>query len=276
MKKHFYLLNSLRKSVPVIHFSTSDFYDKVEEVINNAKITLEEMRLRVKESGFNSPNEEILFFKTIKPTVVGILVFHIEILNLKKKLNVGIKGSTTKFLKKQILMQKKYLKKNSDFYEYWIRNKTDLDSDYFRTQPSLKRWQWNHEMIPLTLDPVFNTSHDLILGKIIGIRKTIDFLKEYTTRSKHNYSLEQDYHLKWTGSKVDLVELIYALHVSGVINDGNSRITDLTNAFQQIFQIELKNIYRSFVEIQGRKKTPIKFLKTLKSGLIEKIDEAME
>ena len=79
-------------------------------------------------------------------------------------------------------------------------------------------------------------------------------------------------HLHWTGSKTDLVELIYALKTSGVINNGDYQIKELIGVFSDIFNIELGNFYKTFSEIRNRANNQTKFINKLALNLVKKIE----
>jgi len=77
--------------------------------------------------------------------------------------------------------------------------------------------------------------------------------------------------INWTGTKTDLIELIYALHSSGAINNGNVEIKDMAILFQEMFNIDLGNYYHSFVEMRTRKINQTKFLDKLKDNFTQYI-----
>lgn len=76
---------------------------------------------------------------------------------------------------------------------------------------------------------------------------------------------------KWTGSKTDIVELIYALHASGRINHGEAGLKEIQEALELIFHVKIDDLYRSFIDIANRKKEQIKFVNTLEVFLKRKI-----
>ena len=74
--------------------------------------------------------------------------------------------------------------------------------------------------------------------------------------------------LNWTGNKIDLVELIYALRLSKKINHGNSDIKELATTFGKMFNQDLEeNIYRWYIDIKNRKTVRSKFINQLSEGL---------
>jgi len=54
--------------------------------------------------------------------------------------------------------------------------------------------------------------------------------KEPMEKSQLNHNLR----LNWTGSKVALIELLYALHSEGVFNNGAADLKDLVEYFENI------------------------------------------
>ena len=81
---------------------------------------------------------------------------------------------------------------------------------------------------------------------------------------------------KWTESKAALVELIYAIYYSNALDRGNSSIKELAELFEYFFDIELGNIYHIFHELKYRKLEPAKFIDSLKSAFLRKIEEENE
>jgi hypothetical protein len=84
----------------------------------------------------------------------------------------------------------------------------------------------------------------------------------------------QQHGLKWAGNKIDLIELIYALHASGSIK-GATGIKQVAEACEELFDVDLGNYYRKFIELRNRKLVErTHFLDTLKSSLIQRMEEA--
>jgi hypothetical protein len=79
--------------------------------------------------------------------------------------------------------------------------------------------------------------------------------------------------LKWTGSAIELVELVYALYESESF--GKTPLKTLFNSFCNIFDCEITNYYRLFWDIKNRtSENRAKFLDELKRLLVRKIEEA--
>jgi hypothetical protein len=76
--------------------------------------------------------------------------------------------------------------------------------------------------------------------------------------------------LSWTGTKTDLIELIFALNESNAIRNGQAELKKIVAVVELIFEIELGNIHKVFDQIRAREKDPTKFLDILRYGLIKK------
>ncbi|KAA6321098.1 hypothetical protein EZS27_029212 [termite gut metagenome] len=78
--------------------------------------------------------------------------------------------------------------------------------------------------------------------------------------------------LKWLGTYVDLVELGYALHATGIF--GSISLKRLFRVLGEVFDIDTKNFSRTFTDIKNRTTGDrTKFLNTLKENLLRKLEE---
>lgn len=77
--------------------------------------------------------------------------------------------------------------------------------------------------------------------------------------------------MKWTGSKTDLVELMYAMKFS--INNGKVTIKYITQSFEQLFQVKLGNVYDIIEDICARKIERTKYLNSLVNNLNTVLEE---
>jgi spermidine/putrescine-binding protein len=72
-----------------------------------------------------------------------------------------------------------------------------------------------------------------------------------------------------------LYEIIYAFYYSGSVNQGKTTISDLADAFEKMFNIELKqDIYHSPKEMMQRA-DPAKYLSRLVAIIRRKMDDKL-
>lgn len=208
--------------------------------------------------------------------VVSNLIYHLEYFNIQRKLPKGLKKIQISYLNEQIIKLQKYYKSNNEFYHYYLKKESNLDDIYFLRKN--KKTRLNIDSYHFFTDYNFSTNHDNTLATIMAYEKLIKKLHDDienlitnnmdTTTSK---AFQKHHNLNWTGTKTDLIELIYALHSSGVINNGNVDIKDLALVFEEMFNIDLGNYYHSFVEMHNRKINQTKFMDKLKQNLTEYI-----
>lgn len=85
--------------------------------------------------------------------------------------------------------------------------------------------------------------------------------------------------LQWTGSTLDLVELIYGLFEMGCINNGETPLKELSATLYELFGLKTKECYRYYSAIKLHKNTSrTYFLDKMQTKLNEKIrhDEELE
>ncbi|WP_299780531.1 RteC domain-containing protein [uncultured Formosa sp.] len=230
---------------------------------NNA---LYHLKTLVEEQGFNTIEEEIYFFKRLKVVPLSVLVYFSEVRScqlLMPKLGVQNKMS---FLKKRMSRINKFFLRNCDFVQYMEQDLNYLDKQYFTR---------SHQVFPLYtlpesayLDPKFFTSHDMLWARIKGLNQFIHYIqhlmKGIVLQDQINHpNSKLNTPLQWTSSKIALIELIYALQESQVINYGKEDIKTIAQIFEQLFELPLDNIYKTYSEIKARKGARARFLEEL-------------
>jgi len=225
---------------------------------------------------FKNHFEEIEFFREIKPKFAGNLIFYHAIYSIETNKPFGSKKVICKYYKNELAKLSLFFNDNLEFYRYYRSGNQYLDSKYFvRGQYDIKM---TLDSFYFHADPKFSTSHDYKLAQIIANDAIKKFLEEKieTLRNDVPIPIAPQSTQKWTGSKVELVELIYALHTEGVLNNGASGLKEMATFFESTFNIDLGQFNRVFLEIRNRKSERTKFLNSLKNKLIIRMDNADE
>src|SRR5690606_26152242 len=224
--------------------------------------------------GFKNLEEEIHFFKELKPKILSKLIYYNSIYKIEaKKPYIGEKIIES-YLNDELCRLKKFFDNNLEFYKYYRTNSTYLDHKYFvRGKYDIKL---SLDTFYFEADHSFSTSHDYKVAKIIAN----DLIQVYLEDQLHNTvyrdkSIDQ-LKLNWTGSKAAMIELIYALHSQGVFDNGNADIKVIAKAFERTFNLDLGDFYHTFMELRSRKINRTKFLDNLRDTLIRKMDEQDE
>jgi hypothetical protein len=81
--------------------------------------------------------------------------------------------------------------------------------------------------------------------------------------------------LKWTGSIVEWVELIYALYLVKRINNGNISLNELFQQMGEIFDFEVKEFSNYFMNVKNRKDgSRTKFTDLLRDALLGRMTDS--
>ena len=168
--------------------------------------------------------------------------------------------------------------RNLEFFQYAKHCNTSLDHIYFIRGND--RIDFPVDTSHYFTDPEFSTSHDNLAAQVISYDLLSNYYElelQYLKKQDENITIEEISPailngLSWTASKTDLVELIYALHSSGAIRNGQAEISKMAEVCATLFDINLNNFYKTYAEIKNREKDTTKFLDQLKMSLERRID----
>lgn len=161
-----------------------------------------------------------------------------------------------------------------DFISYYRANKKNLDHVYFvRQEIDLSK---PPESFTLIVDKTHSTNYDYKLAKVLANDLLEAYLREQLGVIELGMSFEPARpiipKLTWTGSKAALIELIYAIQVSGTLDHGRADIKRIATFCEQALDIKLGDCYKAFQEIRSRKTGRTKFLDSMREQLIKKMD----
>ncbi len=269
------LLASLNEQLSFADLEIDDPILRSESAINIIITSIEKLKIIFEKEKNKSQVVEIDFFKNIKPKFTSKLIYYNAIYKIETKKPHGGERILKKYLNNELDKLKRYFDNNLDFYKYYRTGSNYLDYKYFtRGKFDVKLAL---DSFYFEADRTFSTSHDFKVAKIMAHDLIQVYLedkllmienKEPKEKSQVNPKLKQN----WTGSKVALIELLYALHTEGVLNNGTSDLKDVAEYFESIFNINLGQYHRAFLEIRMRKSEQTKFLNSLKEKLVKRME----
>lgn len=272
------LNKKLDNQLQIINLEESDILYKAQKSVQSIKKALKELKAFVLDYSFIDEAEEIYFFRKIKPELFSKLIYFIKVYNIESRRPSGSREIQEKFLRHELEKITCFFNNHLQFYQYYRMNSTFLDDKCFlRGKEDLHLF---HDSLIYFVDPDFSTSHDIMVAKIMSN----DMLEVFLNTELESLSIKANNpnwgqvgnfgnsSLQWTESKTALVELIYALQASTAINKGDVDIRELVALFEQIFNVRLPDVYRTYLEIKIRV-SPTKFLDSLTVGLVKKMEE---
>ena len=272
------ILKNLDNKLDILEIEEQDILLKAEKGIKIAKQTLKSIRSIVVDYEFETKLEEIHFFKCTKPKIYSKLIYYVKLFNIESKRPRGSNKSQVKYLNNYIEKLQTYFNDNLDFYHYYRREATVFDEQYFlRGKADIRLFP---DSFHFFVDEEFATSHDSTVATILAYDLLIVHLKREIDKleNNNNYAnlrlLQRKTKITWTAHKIYLIELIYALHSTDVINNGTVDIKDIAYFVEKTFKVDLGDYYRAFLEIRMRKNGRTKFLDILKQQLTKRMDDS--
>lgn len=276
MKKINELLTYYHQKILEINDSKLSKEHELKSKINESKKCLQDLRSYFYTSKKLTLNEEINFFKNIKPQLCGEMRSYRLQLEYYLEKTILTSSQTEELIKKSLGKLERFKNKHKLFFIYYLHGQNHYDHHYFTI---------NNQQLSFDLsieneynDLLFSTSHDFLASKIVTYQNMVKFYKNelelLANQEKGFYNFNATNinlaNFQWTASKTDLIELIYALKTSGAINGGDTQIKQLTQLFSNVFNIDLGNYYKTYNEIRNRSDNQTKFLNKLSKNLTHK------
>ena len=273
------LLHNLNEQLNFIDLEIDDQIKKCEQAITIILKSINELKKVTTKANFKTEAEEIQFFKEIKPQFTSKLIYFNRVYKIEMKKPNGGNRVLKKYYNNELLKLKAFFDNELEFYQYYRSCSTYLDFKYFlRGKFDIKLALDSYYF---ETDTSFATSHDYKVSTILAndlielyIENQLIMLenKENTEKSQRKPNVK----MTWTGSKVALVELMYALHTEGVFNNGAADLKEIAEYFEHIFEIDLGQYRRVFLEIRARKSDKTKFITTLNDHLLKRMENSDE
>ncbi|MDR2010941.1 MAG: RteC domain-containing protein [Bacteroidales bacterium] len=224
---------------------------------------------------FKDTQEEILFFKEMKPEILSHLIYFNKIYTIELKRPNGRDSIRKKYYEKELDSLTYFFNRNLDFYQYYRSKLTIFDEYYFvRGKMDIRLCVDSSQFIS---DPLFSTGYDYKVAKILANEMLRIYLNRKLQRLDSDF-IPNDVKrsikcIKWTASKVAVIELGYALHSYKALNNGNADIREIMDLLESCFDIELNDYYRTYIALRNRKKDRTNFLNSLIESLTKRMDE---
>ncbi|SHK26232.1 MULTISPECIES: RteC domain-containing protein [Bacteroidota] len=245
-------------------------------------IFLREMLCSVKSSvlqtGFKDEQQEVDFFKNIKPEILGKLIYYNKVFRIETTCPVSNGKMYYAYFENELKNLKSEYKDsicNTDFYKYYRAGRTDRDHTYFRLGQINYHDGLNSGVFEIDLN--FSTYYDNRVAHIIANELLYNYLLTKINPEENPemvlISGDANMDISWTNSQNALIELIYAIYASNSVSYGKIGIKKLALIFQVLFQTPLNDIHHAFHRMKTRSGSRTAFLDQLKNSLEEYMDK---
>lgn len=192
--------------------------DKALYMINFIRPLFEELREFIHQYTFQDANEEILFFKDIKPFILSKLIYFNDIYTLELRKPNGSKEVIKEYYKKKQTTITDFCNANLDFYQYYRSKATHLDRYYFLR--GHENYKLCHNCGMFDKDPLFSTCCDHKIAKMLAydmleiyLQQRLQAIEKQEVIDTSRASLPGN-PFQWTGTKIAAIELGYAIYAA--------------------------------------------------------------
>jgi hypothetical protein len=269
------LLRQLEDEIGSISIEQNNPFIKMRKCSKASRMSLEKLRTIFLETKNISQTEEIHFFKVIKPAFYKWKIFHAELYLIESNVPAGGAEVQRIFFESELRVVERFLLLHPFQYQYYKMDMCELDTFYF-----LRKADLTDSLLPEqpVMEPVFSSPGDYLFAKFRALDMLKDWLVERINFLKRHPVLsfdagEMKSELRWTGDKIHLAELAYALHLSGQINNGQAGVAQIFRWFEEHFVVSIGVPAKRFAEIRARKRlSRTQYIDSLKDALLKKMD----
>lgn len=261
------LYDHLERDLNLIENAHDDPIKIAEDSLSTIDQSIRELKKLITPSIFEGIAEEVHFFKHLKPLFISKYIYFMKMLGIVSSIPHSSEKTRKKYYENEWGKLKKYHSENADFYNYYRRNATYMDHKYFVRNSFDLKMKLSFNLY--NFDECFTTSHCHQVAHVLANDLLEAFLKNESEKDNNTLAKKADHlpGIKWSASKVALIELAYALHQSNCFNGGNTEFSQIMHFFEKTLDINLGNYYKTVTEIKDRKNGRTKFLLMLSTNL---------
>ena len=232
-----------------------------------------QLKIFILSYDFQSEEEEILFFKEIKPRLCFRLIYYRKLYNIEMNLPAGI-DKQREYLSEALNDINKYNSKRLDFIRYYRSGSSHLDSLYFlRGKTDTGQYM---ETFSYEFDPKFTTNCDFKVAKILSNDMLSDYLEREIEALNDNNNITVGsfgfpaVKLTWKGTKAEFQEQILAWDSAATF--GDVPFTQLHSYMQNVFNIQVDGKLSRVLDDLKTRNEPTPFINKLKNLLLRRMD----
>lgn len=248
---------------------------KLNGKLNSIRQAIAELRVMLNQQSFSSTDEEIQFFKYVKPQFLARHLFALDVFTIEAGKPVDTVEVVKNYYEQELKYARKYYDQNKFMHQYYQLDGTELDALLF-----VRNAQSPGSLIPDVqgFDPQFSTAGDYVFARFITNERIQEFLTDrlYSPQEAETLSgmTKKRVTLKWTGDAINLAEMAYGIWLTGQVNHGNAGIAEIMGWLEVNFQVNIGRPFRRWQSISGRKRvSQVKYLDQMKSAILKRLDD---
>lgn len=268
------LYADLNKDLNALALEEEQLIKRLERAIHIFLKYLRKLKDYCKLNDPGTPEEEILFFKTIKPKFKSQLIFHQSLLNIEIRKPIGDGQVVSDYFANEIKILHHFFESNLSFYQYVRTASTYLDEYYF------VRGNYDVHLDPdqciIDFDPMFSTTHDHKLAQVMASELMQEHLEQTILKiGQKDMIMQIDSEFRdfdWKQTKCALIELIYSWHATEAF--GTKNLKSIVKFIERSFNVSLGNFYDTYDWLCGRP-SPTAYIDEMKEALLLRMQKRL-
>lgn len=247
-------------------------------VLKNIDDTISSFREFLKGYTFVNSQEEIEFFKCIKPEILSYRIEEGLRYSLTVNRPIGTTDIQLNYFEEELRALDSFFRMNAFYYQYYRNKFSELDSLFFIRNSGPLTVPIADIIIPP--EAGFSTPMSFLFSKFIAYENTQYYILEQIAELKNpggkkNKISNEAGDLKWTGESINIVELAYGLWLTGQLNNGNASLNQIVRWLESNLDVSIGIVQRRFDEIGRRKRlSPTKFIDQMRDNIMQKIENS--
>lgn len=255
-EKYEEIMQEVEKEMSAIDLNGKHIIKDCKAIIVFLRDKLTGMKAHIQSVPFSNNAEEIAFFKDHKPMLLGRLIYFHEILRIESQRPLG-EDTLDEYYEKQQEEQKMFFDRHVSFFQYYRSGATYMDKYYFLRGQQEK--VADMDVCHFDDDATFSTGYDYLVARIVAMEMLYAFLSVRRTCLRNADGempadlLKVKGSYKWTGSAIELVEMVYALDEMKSINNGEAPIHELAAFVGTLLGVDIRDCYSAYTDMKRRK-----------------------
>ncbi len=274
------LLGQMQEDLQRIAFNAENPLQLAERSFFMVDALIRRLKTYMDSYIFKDEDEEILFFKNIKPQFQRELIYFEQRYHLETGKPHGVIEDLRRYYKQELKSIDRYFAQNRPFYTYYLLGLTNKDREYFvRNQ----EWYQPASIVLNTadMDIRFSTPFSYSLAMLQAYEQLKNYIEDQLREGPEiPKGITGDPGRRkprtWTGPKAAAEEVVIAISEMGWISYGDGGIKEVAKDFERMFGINLDNIYRAFLGMTIRKKGYTPYIDGMKVAVEKKIRQKHE
>jgi hypothetical protein len=274
------LLSRMNEDLQQVALTAENPLQRAEQSYHIVQAAMQELKEFALGYTFTDKEQEIHFFKEVKPLFLKELIYYAELFDIESNRPVGSKEIVREYYLLSLNRIHVFFERHQWLYLYHRTGKTNFD-DMFYTRDHQPDATVPHLMPEI--DTRFSTLYSFKLSKIMAfesltsyLTRSIQLMDEPATMAEDNSAKKHS--MVWTDPKAALIELAYAIHSRGSVNNGRADVKHVITSLEHAFNISLGNysaVFQQNIRIRKRN-SRTSYLDQLREYLNRRMDDADE